>query len=224
MTIPDFKYPDLANQMMKKGINPFIINYKGNSQVNEYPSSFASKESQLLLAQFPRAVHFAIEDIYCEESCRIDCPSNFKKFYIKNGELIKMTDEKRIGSGGFGTVYKELFHGKLMAMKCMLIGEIEKRAYLDEVVSDLEKNIAELRIQVATDGSGVIVPVGCLRQQNQEQRDDGKWIAKNYNIYIYPLYDCNLNQLHEDYFDKFTEEVLADIIQQCLNRKGLFLR
>ena len=73
---------------------------------------------------------------------------------------------------------------------------------------------------MAIDGSGIIVPVAFVRQQNQEQDGNGKWIAKNYNIYIYPLYDCNLDELHGNYFDYFTEEIIADIIHQCFIRTG----
>ena len=100
------------------------------------------------------------------------------------------------------------------------MGKIIKRDLISETVSDVEKNISELRIQIATVGSGVIVPVAFVRQQNQEQDDDGKWIAKNYNIYIYPLYDCNLDELHGNYFDQFTEEIIANIIHQCFIRTG----
>ena len=37
----------------------------------------------------------------------------------------------------------------------------------------------------------MIVPVAFVRQQDQEH-EDGTWIANNYNIFIYPLYDYNL--------------------------------
>ena len=104
--------------------------------------------------------------------------------------------------------------------KCLIYNLKEFQSYVDETVSELEKNISELRIQIATVGSGIIVPVAFVRQQNQEQDDNGKWIAKNYNIYIYPLYDCNLDELHGNYFDQFTEEIIANIIHQCFIRTG----
>ena len=131
-----------------------------------------------------------------------------------------MTDKNRIGSGGFGMVFRQLFHGQPMAMKCVPLGKIESRHYVREVKSDLEKNIAELRIQMASVGSGIIVPVAFVRQQNQEQDGNGRWIAENYNIYIYPLYDCNLYELHQNHFDQFTEAVVGDIINQCFIRTG----
>ena len=222
MMVPAFEYPDLAVSMMRKGINPRVIAYSGDSQIDIYPSSFNSEEAKQLLSQFPRTIHFSIEDINCKDTCPSECSSAFKRFYFKNGEFVKMTDENQIGQGGFGSVFKGSFHGKDKAMKCVLIGEIQDQTYTVDAVSDLEENISEIRIQMASGGSGIIVPEAFIRQQNQEKDDNGKWIAKNYNIYIYPLYDCNLNELHGYYFDQFTEEIIANIIDQCFIRTGSY--
>ena len=227
MMVRDFRNPKLAIQMMKMGMNPHIIDCNGKSQIDYYPSSFNNEEAKRLLATFPRSIHYSIEDIECPSSCPVECLSKFKKFVIKNGSLVEMTDQKRIGSGGFGIVFRELFHGKPMAMKCMPMGKIIKRDFVSETVSDVEKNISELRIQIATIGSGVIAPIGFVRQQNQEKDFNGKWIAKNYNIYIYPLYDCNLDELHGNYRAHFTEAIIGEIIHQCFIRTGsaqLFMR
>ena len=224
MMVRDFKNPKLAIQMMKMGINPKVIDCNGKSQIDYYPSSFNSEEAKRLLDTFPRSIHYSIDDIECPAECTAsssaECPSRFNKFVCKNGSLVEMTDQKRIGSGGFGMVFREDFHGKPMAMKCMPMGKIIKRDFVSETVSDVEKNISELRIQVATVGSGVIVPVAFVRQQNQEKDGNGKWIPKNYNIYIYPLYDCNLDELHGNYRDHFTESIIGDIIHQCFIRTG----
>ena len=171
-----------------------------------------------MLAQFPRSIHFTIEDTICENTCPLECPSTFKKFYFKNGEFVKMTDANRIGQGGFGCVFKGLFHGKEKAMKCVWIGQIQWKENTEDAVSDLENDISEIRIQMAAGGSGIIVPVAFFRQQNQEQDENGKWVAENYNIFVYPLYDCNLYELHQNYYDQFTDEIMMDILQQCLGR------
>ena len=218
--VPVFQYPDLSIIMMKEGINPHIIDYTGISQIDVNLSSFESEEAKQLLAQFSRSVHFSIDDINCSESCPADCTSSLNKYYCKNEEFVKMIEKNRIGKGGFGSVFKGKFHGKDKALKCVLIGQMKRHVTIDNVVSDLEKNISEIRIQMASGGSGIIVPEAFVRQQNQEKDANGKWIAKNYNIFIYPLYDCNLYELHENHFDQFTEEIVGNIINQCFNRKG----
>ena len=225
MMVPRFKYPDLAVPMMKLGINPYVIDYSGDNQIDLFPSSFESKEAKQLMVQFPRSIHFSIEDIFCEHTCQSDCLSTFKRFYFKNGEFVKMIESNRIGRGGFGSVFKGSFHGQDKAMKCVPTGRIEHRVDVLDAVSDLEKifqNISEikwLRIQMASRGSGIVVPEAFVRQQNQEKDVNGKWIAKNYNVYVYPLYDCNLYELHQKYFDQFTEEITGNIIHLCFNRK-----
>merc|ERR1711917_9083 len=139
-------------------------------------------------------------------------------------EFVKMTDANRIGQGGFGSVFKGLFHGKDKAMKCVLIGQIKGQVMVSDAVSDLEKNISEIRTQMASSGSGIIVPEAFVRQQNQEQDSNGKWIAKNHNIFVYPLFDCNLDELHGNYLDQFTEEIIGNIIHQCFIRTGSGLK
>ena len=232
MFVPNFEYPDLAVPMMEAGINPHVINCYGDSQIDLYPSSFKSEEAKQLLAQFPRSIHFSIDDINCGNTCQNlsrhvphvryyhVCTSALKKFYFENGEFVKMTDANRIGQGGFGSVFKGIFHGEKKAMKCVLIGQIKETNTVKDAVSDLEKNISEIRTQMATTGSGIIVPEAFVRQQNQEQDSNGKWIAKNYNVYVYPLFDCNLDELHGNYFDQFTEEIIGNIIHQCFIRSG----
>ena len=72
---------------------------------------------------------------------------------------------------------------------------------------------------MACDGSGILLPEAFIRQQNQEQDENGKWIAKNYNIYVYPLYQLNLYQFHDKFYVQFTDEIMKDILKQCLTRK-----
>ena len=40
MMVPGFNYSDFTIQMMKKGINPFVIDYKGQSSISMIPSHF----------------------------------------------------------------------------------------------------------------------------------------------------------------------------------------
>ena len=225
MVVPFFLFPDLAIPMMERELNPYVISNGGTSNFDQIPTSFQSEEAQKLAATFPRSIHYAIDDINCEETCPSDCNSKFEKYFYKNGPLINMTDEtwvseNRVGIGGFGWVFRQLFHGEPMAMKCIFYEKTRGDDTIQAQLTALEENITELRIQSATAGSGVILPVAFVRQQDQEQDENGNWIACNYNIYIYPLYNCNLYELHEKHYDQFTENILNDIVNQCLTRIG----
>ena len=107
-----------------------------------------------------------------------------------------------------------------MAMKCVWTGEIEppSSGYILDALPALNKNISEIRTQTSTVGPGILAPEAFVRQQDQEH-EDGTWIANNYNIFIYPLYDYNLYELHKIHYDAFTEDILRNILSQCLTRK-----
>ena len=130
----------------------------------------------------------------------------------EESDFVEMIDANVIGEGGFGTVFKGFFRGELKAMKCVWIDP-------ESMVKNLDYVNEELRNQLASGGSGILVPEAYVRQLNQEQNDKGEWIQLHYNILIYPLYDCNLYELHEKFYNQFTEEILRDIMNQCLIRK-----
>ena len=48
-------------------------------------------------------------------------------------------------------------------------------------------------IIVMAKGTGVIIPYAMVRQQNQKFKN-GKWAPLNFNVFIYPRYDCNLSK------------------------------
>ena len=58
MQVPAFYYSDLTIQMMKKGINPYVIDDEGHSGISVFPSHFESEEAERLLTTFSRSVHF----------------------------------------------------------------------------------------------------------------------------------------------------------------------
>ena len=215
-----FKFPQHTVDLLKRDVNPKIIRYDGQSSLDRFKASFKNDEAMTILKKFSNSIHFTTADINCEDfGCEMsNCPSRYKRFYYKDGPLVERTADNKIGSGGFGDVYEGPFHGKNVAMKFTRVEIIFKPIIVD-AVSELEKNISEYRTQLETPGSGVLLPTAFFRQQNQKQDGNGKCVAENYNIFIYPLYDCNLYELHTEHFDKFTEEVLGDIFHQCFNRK-----
>ena len=146
--------------------------------------------------------------------------TKFKKFYPENNSLIQMTEMNQIGSGGFSRVYKGVFHGQDKAMKCIPLIEIKEHDSISDTILDLERNMSEYRTQIVAAGPNIVLPEACIWQRSSEKDDDGKWIAKNYLFFICPLYDCNLGELHGNYFDKFTEEIVSGIIHQCFIRTG----
>ena len=139
--------------------------------------------------------------------CRNTYYLNLDSNQLENETFVQMLEENVIGRGGFGLVFKGLFRGEEKAMKCVWIDE----------TTDADEN--EMRIQVASGGSGILVPEAFVRKQDREEDINGEWITYNYIVFIYPRYDCNLYEFHENHFDQFTDEILRHIMHQCLTRK-----
>ena len=235
MMVPSFKFPDLTVPMMDKEINPHVISHTGKSQVDDYPTIFESSKAKQSLDKLSeamseyrkngsilkRSVHFSTEDIDCTE-CTPECPTKFKRFHPKNNALVQMIEKNRIGSGGFSRVYKGVFHGQDKAMKCIPLIVTEEHNFISDAVSELEKHMSEIRVQIAASGPGVVIPEACVLQQNQEKDANDKWIAQNFSIFIFPLYDYNLCEFYDKYQARFTDKILADIIHQCFTRNDFF--
>ena len=103
-----FNLPQYTVELMKRGVNPKIVRYDGQSSLDRFKASFENDEAMRLVEKFPNSIHFTTTDIYCEDfGCETpNCPSRYKRFYYKSGPLVEMTAKNKIGSGGFGNIYK----------------------------------------------------------------------------------------------------------------------
>ena len=203
-----------------------------------------------LLKKFKRSAYFSTEDYVCPEGCPPDCKSRMKAFYLNNGSLVRMIKSNQIGNGGFGNVYKGTWHKQKVAFKCVPIdlgttAHRETEEFLDQnpelrglsypQYTRLQKEIEEFKKPFSLvelpelpklPGPGILKPLAFFRQQ--EQVDEGEktkygdiwWRPRNFNVYVYPLYDYNLYELHNYYHDSFTDEILEHVLSQCL--KSLF--
>ena len=190
-----------------------------------------------IIKKFNRSAYFSIDDYPCPESCLPGCKSKMKAFYSNNGSLVRMIKPNKVGTGGFGNVYKGKWHGEKVAFKCVLIDlgttahketeeflfqKPELRGLTFPQYLRLQVEIEEYRRPFSLSGPGILKPIAFFRQQNQV--DEGEktkygdiwWRPRNYNVYVYPLYDCNLYELHNDYHDSFTDEILEHVLSKCL--------
>ena len=150
--------------------------------------------------------------------------------------MVKMNEHNQIGKGGFGNVYKGEWHKKNVAFKCVLIdlgqkAHKETNEYLEQnpemrglifpQIQRFKKETEEFSKPFSLSGPGILQPIAFFRQQNQY--DDGEktkygdiwWKPRNY-VYVYPLYDCNLYELHNNYHGIFTDQMLEHVLSQCI--------
>ena len=213
--LPWFKFKELTKMMLLKNINPFIV-YKGMNQLDRYPDRFANFHETV--NQFDRAAFYFTEDTKCNEKCSPGCNSTFKRFKCYRGVLAKIEPNNLIGNGAFGTVYKGKWHGEDVAMKCTILTDSKWRNDVANIQIKFEQQASEYLLQSSTSGDGVLLPYAMFRQQNQELVKD-QWKEINYHVTIYPKYDCNLYELHEQKYDVFSDDIMENMLHQCLSRK-----
>ena len=215
--LPWFEHEEVTEQMLHKNINPLII-YRGKNQLDRYPGRF-EKFSEIL-DRFQNGAFYFTEDTNCNEGCSSICGSVFRRFKCYPGSLVEMTLENFIGGGAFGEVYKGKWHGSECAMKYTPILDSKSKNYVENIEREFEFDADEYLKPLKTSGKGVILPIGMFRQQNQYlQQQTNRWQAINYQVNVYPKYDCNLYELHEKKFEIFSDDIIENILNQCLIRK-----
>ena len=220
--------PKYNEILLSRKMNPKIIDASGQSPLDVLQkSSFSiSPKLQKLINIYPNAVYYSTVPQMCNAKCSKYCKSKMEPFRIGmngNGEYITANDSTRIGQGGFGTVFHGKWHGKDSAFKYILIRDEKSNnsSYVHEAYNHFNRNIIEYREQLDVSknpNSGVIIPNAFYRQQLQDKNTNGKWVAFNYNVFVYPRYDCNLHQLHNDYFALMDKDIKMNIIDQCFKR------
>ena len=156
----------------EKRINPRIIEYDGTSQLVHNEESFKECCLQFILKFplpiFPRSIHFSTEDICsnCIRKCE-NCSDKLNAYFVKAGSFVNFSKQRKIARGGFGLVYEGQWKGRPAAVKCVRIMDIKRQRTVREAFQDLQKNIKEYRNQLASSGSGILIPHAVLRQQNQ---------------------------------------------------------
>ena len=221
-------HPEYNEILLKKKMNPKIIGESGKSPLDGLTRSSISLSPQLqkLVNIYPNAVYFSTVPQICDDGCTKLCKSRMEPFQIGlngDGQYITANDKTRIGVGGFGTVFHGKWHGRESAFKYILIRDETSKnwKYVHEVYNHFNKNIIEYREQLDVSrnpNSGVIIPNAFYRQQLQYQDDHGQWIACNYNVFVYPRYDCNLHELHTNHFTKMDKKIKLNILDQCFTR------
>ena len=135
-----FEFPQHAAEMMARGVNPKIIRYDDKNSLERFKDTFSDTKLMDAVNHYfpdPIAIHFTTQDIDCENiGCPTNCSSRFKKFYYKEGPFVEMRADNKLGSGGFGMVYKGMFHGKAKAMK-ITPTEIKYNLIIRDAVSEL---------------------------------------------------------------------------------------
>ena len=142
-------------------------------------------------------VYYSLKDQKCGSNCPSSCKSKMKSFIVYKeyfkGEYLDRTKNNLIGEGGFGRVYRGLWHGQSAAFKFVHadyfvpVGKILKasksssdsdtnnsdindtdlcKRIFNEKNFELEKDIKEYTSHFQAEGDSVLMPIGHFRQQS----------------------------------------------------------
>ena len=106
-----------SNQLIKKGYNPKVFLYMFNDE-KQATFNYQLKLMGYHTSGYKLAIEdfwFSFEDLKCGTSCCADCPDTKKKFLYSAG--FRVDKKKKIGQGGFGTVYEGKIHDEDIAAK-----------------------------------------------------------------------------------------------------------
>ena len=143
-----FNFESNVEKMLKKGINPFVVRYDGESEFVSKQANFKKIDRKLLetfltgkKAEEKTEAFYSFQDSECGDTCENSCKDKMLKFKLYTGER-NFESEKRGGQGivSFGT-----WHGETAAFKLLKLEKIEPhfKTSISDGISDAEKTRAE---------------------------------------------------------------------------------
>ena len=174
---PEFYFRSLTEEMLTRGVNPYIEPGRFGSQPN--PSQYEKYKArfdainQNLLTQFKRdldqsgrpktEIYFSTFSNECAQNDCSGCSDSIKPFRLYNGTKTEMSTH--IGTGGSSRVFKGLWHLSSAAYKCIKF-DLSRQKSVQQTIKDQERQRNEF-IQLKEFNHANILPVyGCYTQQS----------------------------------------------------------
>jgi len=91
--LAQFYFPSLTVDMLKRGVNPFVVDYDGDTQFNYFNKNFKSVPKNILEKYSPSLnsteVYYATHEIKCGSNCSSKCSDKMKgAVFYEGGELL----------------------------------------------------------------------------------------------------------------------------------------
>ena len=194
---PQFWFESNVEKMLKKGINPFVVDYEGKSQ---FDVRNFKKVDEKLLEPFITGnfkgerteAFYSFHDSECNEKCGNLCKDKMFKFKLYTGKR-KFKNEKRGGEGivSFGT-----WHRKPAAFKSLELGKIQNpdsEKTIDSI-SNAEKTRAEFETVSKLSHPNILKVFHVFRYQETEKVGNYRSID-NWTIIVMEKHDKNIGEL-----------------------------
>ena len=215
-----FSFKSIFEKMLKKGINPFVVDYTGKSQFD-----FRNFENidQTLLQSFVTGkitngkteAYYSSQDSKCNDECPESCKDKMKKFQLYTGKR-EFGSEKR---GGEGIVCFGTWHNKPAAFKRLRLGEIEEVDKITDGILNAEKSRAEFEITKNLSHPNILKVLHAFRYQETEKIGNFRSL-ENWTIIVMEKHEKNIGELAMDqriYLPYLLKDALGLVFNKIFN-------
>ena len=184
--------------MLKRGINPFVVNHSGKSEFDRW--NFENIDTKLFqpfitgkITGGKTEAYYSFQDSKCNVGCRKSCKDKMKKFKLYTGKR-KFGSEKRGGQGivSFGT-----WHKKPAAFKQMKLGEIENVDELTDGIINAKNTRAEFEVAKNLSHRNILKVLHVFRYQETEKIGNYRSL-ENWTIIVMEKHEKNIAELSLD--------------------------
>ena len=212
---PEFVFESNVEKMLKKGINPFVVDYSGNTQF-----AFNNLENidQKLFEPFitgkitkeKTEVFYSFQDSECNGNCENSCQDKMVKFKLYTGKR-NFQNGKR---GGEGIVTFGTWHRQPAAFKLLDLGKIEEVYLTEDGISNAEKTRAEFETASNLSHPNILKFFHLFRYQETELIGDFRSL-QNWTVIVMEKHDKNIGELSDEErvnLPNLLEDVLGKVL------------
>ena len=194
----EFEFIHLVPKMLKKGINPFVVDISGSPKYAQF--KFQNIDQNLLtpfltgsLREEKTAAEYSFEDSECGPECLESCDDKMKRFKLYTRRR-KFKNEKSEGQGvvSFGT-----WHRKPAAFKILFQNElnsVERQTNLEYAMLNIKNITSEYTITSKLAHRNIVKVLHMFRCQRTKKRN-GIRSLNNFSVIVMEKHSKNIGEL-----------------------------
>ena len=214
---PSFLFKSNVEKMLKKGINPFVVDCSGESEFVLAVRNFEGINIKMVepflngkITKQRTEAYYSFQNSECSEKCEDKCKDKMFKFKLYTGKRNFKNGKK----GGEGIVSFGTWHGEPAAFKLLDLGEIEipDSKTLEDGLSNAEKTRAEFETVSKLSHQNILKVLHVFRYQETKKSRNTR-ILENWTVIVMEKHEKNIGELTPE------ERIhLPDLFQDVLGK------
>ena len=213
---PQFIFESNFEKMLKKGINPFVVRYNGESEFDL--RNFVDIDLMLLepfitgkITEERTEAFYSFQDSECSDKCKNPCKDKMMKFKLYTGKR-KFANRK---TGGEGIVSFGNWHGEPAAFKLLDLGKIDQVEFIIDGISNAEKTRAEFETAKKLKHPNIVRVFHLFRYQETGKIENFRFLH-NWTVIVMEKHDKNIGELtpeERNYLPNILNDVLGLVLK-----------